>query len=477
MITGCIQRRWIAVGALVAVALISSCVPQPKDRTEDGRIIVSYWEKWTGFEGEAMQAVVDDFNASQNRIFVKRLAVSAIDQKLMLSTAGGNPPDVAGLWSHSVPDFAEKGALTPLNKILEKAGITRDDYIGVFWDLCEHRGFIWALPATAQDLALHWNKRMFREAGLDPDTPPRTLDELDRMAEQLTVVEVEREGKKVRVRYPDLTDEEKQAKNFSLIQLGHIPAEPGWYREMWGYWFGGDLWNGKDLITANSPENLAAAKWQESYPLKYGLNNIRAFGASFGNFASPQNPFLEGRVAMVLQGVWMYNFIDKYAPHLDWAVAPFPSIDPERLPNVTLVESDVLMIPNGARHPREAFEFIHYVNTQGPMERLCLGQRKFTPLKQVSPMFIENHPNPNIRLFAELARSPNARYVPRLTVWREYKDEMLVAIDRVAALSASPEDALAEVQQRVQWRFDRILRRWNLIEDERLKEWSEYDAW
>lgn len=26
---------------------------------------ITYWEKWTGFEGEAMDAVIDDFNAQE----------------------------------------------------------------------------------------------------------------------------------------------------------------------------------------------------------------------------------------------------------------------------------------------------------------------------------------------------------------------------------------------------------------------------
>ena len=34
------------------------------------RIVIRYWEKWTGFEADAMRVVVNDFNASQDRIFV-----------------------------------------------------------------------------------------------------------------------------------------------------------------------------------------------------------------------------------------------------------------------------------------------------------------------------------------------------------------------------------------------------------------------
>ena len=36
-----------------------------------GRIVLEYWEKWTGFEREAMARVVEDFNQSQEKIFVR----------------------------------------------------------------------------------------------------------------------------------------------------------------------------------------------------------------------------------------------------------------------------------------------------------------------------------------------------------------------------------------------------------------------
>ncbi len=464
------------VVATICLVVLCGCSPTPRDRTPDGRVIVHYWEKWTGFEGDAMDAVVADFNASQHHILVQKLTVSQIDHKLILATAGGDPPDVAGLWSHTVPDFAEKNALMPLDKFAAQAGIKSTDYIPVIWQLCCHRGFLWALPSTPASVALHWNKKLFREAGLDPNRPPRRLDELDAMSDRLTIVEIQRGGKTGRVRYTDLTPAEREAKNFSLIQVGHLPQVPGWWMQMWGYWFGGSLWDGNRRITTASPENVAAFTWVQQYAQKLGVDNLRSFGASFGNFSSPQSPFLAGKVAMVLQGVWMYNFISKYAPQLEWGVAPFPAKDPQRFPMVTIAECDVLVIPKGARHPREAFEFARYVNLQKPMEKLCLGQRKFSPLLKVSPEFIARHPNPYIQTFIELAKSPHARYVPQLSIWQEYRDEMQVAMDRILALEAPPQEALDNVQQRVQWRFNRVQCRWDAVQDERLKEWNNYDA-
>jgi len=43
------------------------------------------------------------------------------------------------------------------------------------------------------------------------------------------------------------------------------------------------------------------------------------------------------------------------------------------------------------------------------------------------------------------------------------------------ALTATPQQALEVVQTRMQWKLDRVLRRWDAVKDERMKEWSNYD--
>jgi hypothetical protein len=76
-------------------------------------------------------------------------------------------------------------------------------------------------------------------------------------------------------------------------------------------------------------------------------------------------------------------------------------------------------------------------------------------------------------MFIELARSPNALAVPRIPVWNEYSDEQNVAYSRVFDRLMGPEEALADVQRRMQQKMDRYMRRWDRIKDGRLKEWSE----
>jgi ABC-type glycerol-3-phosphate transport system substrate-binding protein len=448
--------------ALCALLLLSACHEPSSD--EDLRVRhVVYWEKWTDFEGEAMARVVDGFNHSQREhaksdpsyrpIEVEMVTISSIEQKLLIACAGGNPPDLAGVYSYMMAAYADKGALLDLSERARRSGIERSQYVARYYDLGMHRGKLWGLPTTPGAVGLLWNKRLFNEVGLDPEKPPETLEELDSMAEKLTQWEVTLPSGEKEIRSGYLPDVPAGSKR--LLRAGFLPSEPSWWPYAWGFSCGGKLIDG-DEITAASPENVQGYTWFASYSRKLGVDAVQRFRSGFGSFASAQNPFLSGKLAMEMQGVWMYNFIKKFADGMLWGAAPFPApaAHPERR-GAAIADTDALVIPTGSEHPDEAWEFIRYTQRQDVMEELCLGQRKHTPLAQVSEQFYARHPNPYIRLFRELGASPNAWAQPKTGVWNEYMREMSSAADKIGNLTLTPQQALDQVQERIQRSFDR----------------------
>ncbi len=424
----------LAVVGLLATVVWSERITAPEPVT--GAIRVTYWEKWTGFEGDAMRAVVNAFNRSQTRVHVDLLTISGIQDKTLLAAAGGNPPDIAGLYGPNVAQYADDRAILPLDGYCRKYGVSANQYVPAYWRMGFYRDHVYALPSTPATTALHYNRALFRQVGLNPARPPATLEEMDAMSRRL--FHRDAQGR--------------------ITRAGFMPAEPGWWNWSWGYYFGGRLWDGKSRITANSPENIRAFEWAQSYSKQYGAQELQSFRSGFGNFSSPQNAFLSGQVAMENQGVWMYNFIHMNAPKLDWAAAPFPHpTNRPDLANSTIVDMDVLVIPRGAKHPKEAFQFIRFVQSQPGMELLCLGQKKQSPLMKVSPDFYRKHPNPYIRLFAELAHGKNSFLPPQFGIWPEYQAELNNAFDQIALLKRTPKEALDAVQTRMQPKLDEYL--------------------
>lgn len=458
-----LARLCLIARVAVLPPLISCSAPRDKQAPRH----VTYWEKWTGFEGEAMDAVIDDFNAeevakaranpSYAPIEVEKVTIASFEQKLLIAIAGGNPPDLAGNYSFYVAAYADNGALTDLGPLLEKSGFDRNRYIPHYLELGEYRGKTWAVPIVPASNALLSNKQLFRDAGLDPEKLPTTIEELDADAEKLTKWEVTLASgeKQIRTGYlPEIPDSQKR-----LIQAGFLPSEPGHWSYAWGDFFGGRLLGSPGKATAADAANIRAFDWMRSYSEKLGVGVIKRFRSGFGNFSSPQNAFLSGKVAIVLEGVWMHNFIEKYAPGLQWAAAPFPHPqDRPDLAGTTEADADVLVIPKGSAHPAEAFQFMKYLTSQAALEKLCLGQQKFTPLKDVSDEFWRQHPNPYIRLFRELGMSKNASAIPQTGIWNEYKREMDNAVALVQNLARPPALALGEAQSKMQAALDRNAR-------------------
>lgn len=420
----------VAVGIGVSERLTAA--PPP-----DRRVHVVYWEKWTGFEFDAMKRVVDSFNASQSRIQVDLLSVSGISDKTLMAIAGGVPPDVAGLTGALMAQYADAKAVVPLDDMAHASGIRADQYVPSFWAPGVIRGKLYSLPSAPATIALHYNREMFAEAGLDPDRPPRTAEELASVADRLT-----------------------RKKNGRLLVSGFLPTEPGWWNWMWCPFFGGRLWDGKGKITINEPASVRGFAWAQGFAERYGAAAISTQKGGFGNFSSPQNGFMSKQIAMEAQGVWMYNFIDKYAPKLKWGAAAFPHpADRPDLADPTVSDEDVLAIPRGAKHPKEAFEFIRYVQSPKGMEMLCLGQKKQSPLRKVSPEFWAKHPNPAIRLFDRLGYSKNAFSTPKLGIWKEYDDEINAAFDAIMLRRKTAQQAMDDVAARMQPKLDTYLRR------------------
>lgn len=428
-------------GFIATVVILGGCTIAlevvPRKVVPPGPVHIAYWEKWSGFEFDAIKAIVDDYNASQHDVVVDLLQTSEIENKAMFAISAGVPPDVAGLYSPNVPHYADERAIIPLDEFCQASNIKEGDYIHAYWQLMTYRGHVYALPTTPASTALHYNNKMFRDVGLDPTKPPQTIEEMDADSDKMTVI-----------------------KGGHIDKVGFTPSEPGWFNYAWGFYFGGRLWDGADHITATDPGNVRAYEWIESYAKRYGTDALSSFKSGLGQFNSPQNGFMNSQVGMEIQGVWMYNFIHTFSKDLDANAAPFPHPkDRPDLANMTYVDADVLCIPRGAKHPKEAWDFIKYVQRQDVMEKLCLLHKKNSPLTNISEHFWKVHENPWIRLFDSLARSKNAMIPARVGIWPEYQQELSAAFDKAMLLQGTPQEILQDVQNRMQPKLDQYATR------------------
>ncbi len=433
---GAIARR-TAIGGMAAAGLgFIAFGPRGSKERSDGRLVLDYWEKWTGLEGRAMKHVVDRFNDSQSRIFVRYFSTAGIDEKAQITIAGGAPPDILGLWNYNIPGFADTGAIIPLDELGAKFGVGPQIYAPGFAPVTVHKGRFYAAVNTGGTIGMYYNKAHFREVGLDPERPPRTISELDACNRRLQLKRGDR-----------------------IERMGFHHREPGWWVFIWGYFFGGSLYDeGTDRVTLAMPENIAGYEWVASYPKEFGLKALNDFRSTFGNYDSALNPFIEGRLSMVMQGPWLANMINMYNPGLDYGVAPFPVGDGlyDADAPIGLVDCDVLVIPRDVKNPEASMEFIAYTQRPEVVEYLATVHCKGSPLKTSSEGFLANHPNRGVRVFDAIAKSPQSFRVPSTRAWLQVRDELIWVFDQSWNAQGEPRDLLAAAQIKTQAVLDRF---------------------
>ncbi|MFD6445019.1 sugar ABC transporter substrate-binding protein [Promicromonospora sp. NPDC060204] len=89
--------------------------------------------------------------------------------RFVTSIAGGTTPDVAETGTTWTPEFADAGALAPLDEYVDAAGVT-DDLVEGLVDAGTYDGQLYGMPWYAGVRSLVYNTELFEQAGVEPPT-------------------------------------------------------------------------------------------------------------------------------------------------------------------------------------------------------------------------------------------------------------------------------------------------------------------
>jgi sn-glycerol 3-phosphate transport system substrate-binding protein len=146
---------------------------------------------------KVVDGLVGDFNKTHPDIQVTATYTGNYDvtlQKIQASKLAGTLPDVGVTEISSVPVLGALGAAQPVDELIASSG--GKQFLDRFWPSmllnCTYGGKVYGVPFQRSTPVMYYNKDAFAEAGLDPEKPPVTWDELTSVAQKLTKHDGER---------------------------------------------------------------------------------------------------------------------------------------------------------------------------------------------------------------------------------------------------------------------------------------------
>lgn len=349
---------YITLVMLTILSLLVSCAPSASVPKDTGAKI-SIWTR--NANRNLVETLVKAYNAShKNQLEVTVIPDDQFVTKFGAAVSGGTPPDIISIDLIYVPAFASAGQMadiTPLVNGLE----FKDKLSPAHMALATYNGKFYATPFTAEGSVLLYNKNLFKQAGLDPEKPPTTWDEIYQDAVKINAL-----GNGINGYYFSGACAGCNAFTF----LPYIWAS------------GGDVFS-KDYKTATftDPKVKAALEFYK----KMWDEKLIPEGAKVDTGNDFFNAFATGKIGMAGSGAFSIATLKKDFPDLDFGIAFLPGQEGGK---GSFAGGDSIGIPNGSKKVNEAFDFIkwcltedvqleYYAKTGGLPVRTDLAKNKY----------------------------------------------------------------------------------------------------
>jgi sn-glycerol 3-phosphate transport system substrate-binding protein len=135
---------------------------------------------------------VADFEKENLDIKVKPVYTGTYQEtivKTLTAAKAGNPPNLGVLLSTDMFTLIDEGVVLPWDDFAKSDADKQwiKAFYPGFMENSQTDGKTWGIPFQRSTIVQYWNKDLFKAAGLDPETPPKTWDELVSMGKKLTV--------------------------------------------------------------------------------------------------------------------------------------------------------------------------------------------------------------------------------------------------------------------------------------------------
>lgn len=371
------MKKFLSLALVLMLALSFATVAS----AESGKRTVVFWHCAGGTIGEAVQANVDAFNASQDEIYVEAIYQGGYDDsliKIKAAVPAGEGPDVFQIYEMATAYLVEQDWVVAFSDMLEQDPfMSLDDFNGALKNYYTVDGKFWCLPFNPSSPVMYYNKTAFEAAGVTEI--PTTFAEIEAIAQQLV----------------DGSDC-KYAMGLSIY---------GWFFEALLVGSGNyyvDNENGRTaaatqiVYDTNGGGQLVMESWKrlvdEGVCFNYGVDND-----------SSKAGFMAGDTAITFESTAQLTTITNGAS-FDVGVAMLPSVLDERVDRAIVGGGNLWMVNTGdEQRMADTWTFMKYLASPEPAAAFSMATGYYAANSKAYEVdsyvtYLDEHPNAKVAL-------------------------------------------------------------------------------
>jgi sn-glycerol 3-phosphate transport system substrate-binding protein len=202
----------LAPTTTVAADTLPDC-PVDALAAASGTVDISFWHGMSGPLNDELVRLTDEYNSSQSKVHVSLVQGSYEETSdNYLQASQSDRPDLVQAPEYMVQSLLDTESTVPVGKCIVASGFDTSTFVQSALAAYATEGMQWSMPFNVSNPVLFYNKRVFQAAGLDPNTPPTSLDDLRTMSKQII---------------------DSGAAKYGIALESGFDSGGGWYVEQW----------------------------------------------------------------------------------------------------------------------------------------------------------------------------------------------------------------------------------------------------
>ena len=399
------------------------------------KVKIQFWHAMSGWRIQLIQSMADEFMKLHPDIEVEVQYTGSYRDtlnKLIAAVKAGNPPHIVQIYDIGTQVMIDGGIAVPMQELIDKdKSFDIGKFLPQVLNYYKVNGKLYSMPFNSSNPILYYNKTLFKKAGLDPNHPPRTFEELLEYAKKLTVKDA----------------------NGNIVQAGITWPLHAWFFEQFMAVQNAPLVDNNNGRTGRATRAIFNSKaGLRFFRLWYDLTKSGAMiNTKKEDWDAADQYFLSQKVAMLITSTSDVSYIAKMAKEngFELGTAFLPRPKGTKSGGVVIGGASLWIIGG---HPdketKAAWEFVKFMASPEMQIKWHTGTGYFPIRKDAVEMLLEQgyyaeHPN-HLTALLQLLLS-NQTYNTRGAVigaFPQVRDVIETAIERMLNGEMTPEEAL-----------------------------------